>query len=130
MKDGWKAGICGTARCAAIVLALVAVSARAADPIVRPALSYSKTFGGSGTDVPMAVATDAAGNVYVSGYTNSADFPILNGFQSRMGGTPLRATADGGKSWSATPDCAGSQYHRRFQNAAVSALRRNRQRDL
>ena len=101
MKDGWKAGICGTARCAAIVLALAAVSARAADPIVRPALSYSKTFGGNGTDVAMAVATDAAGNVYVSGYTNSADFPVRNGFQSRMGGTPLRATADGGKSWSA-----------------------------
>ena len=101
MKDGWNAGICGTARSTAIVLALAAVSARAADPIVRPALSYSKTFGGSGTDVPMAVATDAAGNVYVSGYTNSADFPVRNGFQSRMGGTPLRATADGGKSWSA-----------------------------
>jgi uncharacterized protein (TIGR03437 family) len=88
-----------------ILIALLAMSALAAGSTVRPALSYSKTFGGSGADVAMAVATDAVGNVYITGFTNSADLPIRNGLQTRLGGTPLRATRDGGRSWVA-PDIA------------------------
>jgi hypothetical protein len=49
----------------------------------------------------MAVATDAAGNAYVAGYTTSPDFPVQNGLQMQMGGTPLRASTNGGKSWTA-----------------------------
>ena len=89
------------ARRIAIVLALVVIPALGADSLVRPALSYAKAFGGSGMDVAMAVSTDAAGNAYIAGYTNSTDFPVRNGFQMRVGGTPLRVTTDGGKSWSA-----------------------------
>src|SRR5258706_12208800 len=88
-----------------ILIALLTMPAWAADPTVRPALSYLKTFGGSGSDVAMAVAADAAGNAYVTGNTNSADLPIQNGFQTRLGGTPRRATTDGGKSW-VVPDIA------------------------
>ena len=84
----------------AIILAsLFAVPALAGDTSLRPDLSWSKTFGGSGNDAALAVATDATGNAYVAGYTASPDFPVQNGFQMHMGGTPLRASTDGGKSW-------------------------------
>jgi uncharacterized protein (TIGR03437 family) len=33
-------------------------------------------FGGTGTDTPKAIATDAQGNVFVAGITTSTDFPI------------------------------------------------------
>jgi uncharacterized protein (TIGR03437 family) len=71
----------------------------AADVTSRPAFAYSKLIGGSGSDIGMAVATDSAGNVYVAGTTTSLDFPLVNAFQRRIGGVPVRATADGGKNW-------------------------------
>jgi hypothetical protein len=86
-----------------ILTALLALPALAAAPTVRPALSYPKTFGGNGSDVAMSVVADAAGNAYVTGYTTSTDLLTPNGFQTRLGGIPLRATTDGGKSWIA-PD--------------------------
>jgi hypothetical protein len=73
----------------------------AAEPTVRPALIYSKSFGGSGSDYGVSVATDSSGNVYISGNTDSADFPVKNGFQPRMGGAALRASLDSGNTWSA-----------------------------
>jgi hypothetical protein len=90
----------------AIILAvLFAVPAFADDPTLRPhpppTLSWSKAFGGSGNDDAMAVAVDAAGNAYVAGFTTSPDFPVQNGLQMQMGGTPLRASTNGGKSWTA-----------------------------
>jgi hypothetical protein len=50
-------------------------------------LLYSTYLGGSGTDVGMAVAVDAAGCAYVTGWTTSGDFPIVNAvFGSPAGG--------------------------------------------
>jgi uncharacterized protein (TIGR03437 family) len=40
---------------------------------------FSMTLGGSGSTAASAVAVDGAGNVYVAGNTNSADFPLKNG---------------------------------------------------
>ena len=43
-------------------------------------------FGGSAEDEGHRIALDNAGSVYVTGYTNSADFPIVNGFQTKLRG--------------------------------------------
>ena len=45
-----------------------------ADP--NSALLYFTYIGGSGTDIPNAMAIDAAGYIYVAGSTTSADFPV------------------------------------------------------
>ena len=44
------------------------------------------TFAGSGTESIIAMATDAAGNIYVAGTTTSADFPVVNAAQAVSGG--------------------------------------------
>lgn len=42
--------------------------------IIDPLISFSSHFGGRGVDVATAVGTDATGNVYVAGWTDSSDF--------------------------------------------------------
>jgi hypothetical protein len=55
--------------------------------VIDPALSYSSFLGGSGTDAAFAVAVDASGEAYVTGYTASTDFPVTAGdFQATYGG--------------------------------------------
>ncbi|HKR13626.1 MAG TPA: SBBP repeat-containing protein [Pyrinomonadaceae bacterium] len=46
---------------------------------------FSTYLGGNKCDRANAVATDAAGNVYVTGETDSANFPIANAFQPAPG---------------------------------------------
>ena len=51
------------------------------------ALIFSTYFGGSGDDCAQALATDSAGNIYIAGFTNSADFPATaNALQKTLAG--------------------------------------------
>jgi len=49
-------------------------------------VEFSTLLGGSGTQEAMGIALDPAGNIYLAGYTDSADFPTVNAFQPDFGG--------------------------------------------
>ena len=51
-------------------------------------LLYSTYLGGSNADAALAIVTDPAGNAYVTGYTDSTNFPVSNGvIQPSFGGS-------------------------------------------
>jgi uncharacterized repeat protein (TIGR01451 family) len=50
-------------------------------------LVFSSFLGGGLTDQGQGIAVDSAGNAYVTGLTNSTDFPTSSPFQSSLGGT-------------------------------------------
>ncbi len=50
------------------------------------ALLYSTFFGGTSVESPTAIAF-ANGLAYITGYTDSADFPVVNGFQPNVAGS-------------------------------------------
>jgi hypothetical protein len=43
-------------------------------------------YGGSGADEPTSLVMDAFSNLYVGGWTSSANFPVKNAIQSKFGG--------------------------------------------
>jgi uncharacterized repeat protein (TIGR01451 family) len=51
------------------------------------ALVYSTYFGGSGDDFGQGIAVDGSGNVYVTGQTDSPNFPTHNAYQSSLAGS-------------------------------------------
>lgn len=48
---------------------------------------YSTYLGGSGNDIGTAIAFNTAGNAFVTGYTESSDYPVFNPTQSSLAGT-------------------------------------------
>lgn len=55
--------------------------------VIDPTLVYSTYLGGSGGDVAYGVAVDSAGEAFVTGNSNSSDFPTLNGVQTGNAGS-------------------------------------------
>lgn len=49
-------------------------------------LVYSTYLGGSGDDIGRGIAVDAIGNAYITGQTNSTNYPALNPAQATLGG--------------------------------------------
>jgi len=47
---------------------------------------FATYLSGSGTDAPRAITVDTDGNVYVTGRTNSNDYPTLHAFQPALAG--------------------------------------------
>jgi hypothetical protein len=47
---------------------------------------YSRYIGGSGDDYPTGIALDASNNAYISGRTNSTNFPTASPFQATLHG--------------------------------------------
>jgi hypothetical protein len=54
--------------------------------VIDPVLSYSSYLGGSGFDAITGIVADSSGNTYVTGYTDSVDFPIAGAVQGGTGG--------------------------------------------
>jgi hypothetical protein len=74
----------------------------ATKPLYIDPVLYSTYLGGTNTDVGSSIAVDSSGNVYVTGYTQSTDFPTTTGaFQTTMNGvvvafvTKINATGTG-----------------------------------
>ncbi len=55
---------------------------RNAPLVIDPVLVYSAVFGGSSGSLAWAMAIDGSGNTYVTGYTWSNDFPVVNPLQA------------------------------------------------
>ena len=56
--------------------------------LIDPVFSFSTYLAGNGADYPVAVTSDSTGNVYVTGYTSSSTFPIVDGVQTTSSGSP------------------------------------------
>jgi len=66
----------------------------AAQLVIDPILAYSTYFGGSAEDDGIAVATDSAGNAYLTGLTFSTNFPVTAGsFQGICGAAAAPCSA-------------------------------------
>jgi hypothetical protein len=54
--------------------------------VIDPVVTFSTLLGGNGISSATAVSVDASGFVYVAGYTDAADLPVLGPAQARAGG--------------------------------------------
>jgi PKD repeat protein len=59
----------------------------------QPGLVYSTYLGGTSADSVLGLAADASGAAYVTGWTNSTDFPTRNALQAAPGSAPGDAFA-------------------------------------
>ena len=87
--------------------------------VIDPVIVYSTYLGGSIFDIAWSVAADAAGNSYIAGDAESANFPTVSPYQAAAGGqgdafvakfapdgTPLYSTYLGGSYFDYATDIA------------------------
>jgi hypothetical protein len=90
------------------------------------ALVYATYLGGSNGEEGTGIAVDAAGAAYVTGRTNSPDFPTTPGaFQAMLGGggsIGLRTPSDAFVVKLASPTFAGTPGAANCHGKSVSAL--------
>lgn len=72
--------------------------------VVDPTVLWATYAGGNGDDWSTDVAVDGSGNILLSGYCESNDFPVANAFQATYGGgsndaLAVKYDADGQKMW-------------------------------
>ncbi len=60
---------------------------RALPLVIDPVLSYASYIGGNVNDAVTSLKVDAAGNIYMTGFTSSANFPTKGAAQTNYGGT-------------------------------------------
>ena len=65
-------------------------------------LQYSTYLGGSGTDTVTAIAVDDAGNAYLAGTSDSAEFPLQAPFRTGAGGFVAKFDANSALVWSSS----------------------------
>jgi beta-propeller repeat-containing protein len=64
----------------------IAAYDRARPLVIDPVLSYATFLGRSDTEVAESIDVDAEGNAYITGFTESLDFPTANAFQPESAG--------------------------------------------
>src|SRR5580698_10099502 len=58
--------------------------------VIDPVISYASYLGGTGLGAVTALALDSSGNLYVAGWTEAVNFPVLSPFQgSNAGGVDV-----------------------------------------
>ena len=90
--------------------------------VIDPVLEYSTYLGGSNSDSGFDIAIGPTGSVYVTGYTQSVDFPTLNPFQGAVAPTDILKTdafvtrinpagnaIDSRRTWAATAGTSGRE---------------------
>lgn len=82
-------------------------------------LIYSTYLEGSGTDIGRGIVADNSGNAYVTGYTNSSNFPTLNQYQASQGNydafvTQIDTTESGTSSLVYSTFLGGSSWDRSY----------------
>jgi uncharacterized protein (TIGR03437 family) len=97
--------------------------------VIDPIIEYSTFFGGSGADAGYGITLDAQNNIYVTGQTSSANFPLKNAYDSALEGandafvlklnaqgnaivfsTYIGGRNSGDRGWAVAVDRAGNIY--------------------
>ena len=90
--------------------------------VIDPVLIYSTYLGGSGFESVVNSTVDSSGNMYLTGSTDSEEFPTINAFQSEFGGFNdafvTKLDADGGAVYSTY--LGGSRFES-FINSTVDS---------